>query len=226
MDYVLLHGAWYAGWTWQQVADALRQQDHDVHVVEQLPSGGADPAKLGDLPGDVAHVREAIDGLGRDVVLVGHSYGGMVITELAGHPRVRHSVFVAAFRPRRGQTLLDLRSPHPTEWLVPHDDGTLHVVDDTALARDVLAADFDETAFAEVHSRRGAQAAVTFTQPGTEPERTHPITYVLCERDKAIFPTDQEKMADGADHLVRLDATHLAPLTHPREIAEILGDVR
>lgn len=225
MDYVLVHGAWYAGWSWQQVADALRAQGHDVHVVAQLPSGGAAPAALGDLPADVAHVRDVIDGLGRDVVLAGHSYGGMVVAELAGHPRVRHSVFVAAFRPRRGQTLLEIRSPHPIEWLVPHEDGTLRVVDDAALARDVLAADFDETAFAEVHSRRSAQAVVSFTQPGSEPERTHPVTYLVCERDKAIFPVDQERMATGADHVVRLDAPHLAPLTHPREVSGLLAGV-
>ncbi|QRP47957.1 alpha/beta fold hydrolase [Amycolatopsis sp. FDAARGOS 1241] len=226
MDYVLVHGAWYAGWSWQQVADTLRAQGHGVHVVEQLPSGGADPTKLGDLPADVAHVREVIDGLVRDVVLVGHSYGGMVIAELAGHPHVRHSVFVAAFRPKRGQTVLEIRSPHPIEFLVPHDDGTIRVVDDSALARDVLAVDIDESAFVDVHHRRGAQALVSFTQSGTEPERTHPVTYVICERDKTIFPVDQEKMADGADHIVRLDAPHLAPLTHPRELADLLAGVR
>jgi pimeloyl-ACP methyl ester carboxylesterase len=112
MDYVLAHGAYYAGWTWQQVADVLRTQGHDAHIVEQLPSGGADPAKLADLPADVAQVRDIIDGLDRDVVLIGHSYGGMVVAELAGHPRVRHTVFVCAFRPRRGESLLDIRSPH------------------------------------------------------------------------------------------------------------------
>ncbi|HEY3463530.1 MAG TPA: alpha/beta hydrolase [Amycolatopsis sp.] len=225
MDYVLVHGAWFAGWSWDQVAGLLRARGHGVHVVEQLPSGGADPAKLGDLPADVAHVRALIDDLGRDVVLVGHSYGGMVVTELAGHPRVRHSVFVTAFRPKRGQTLLDVRSPHPVEFLVPDDDGTIRVIDDVALAREVLAAELDETAFAEAHGRRGVQALVSFTQPGTEPERTHPVTYVLCEEDKTIFPADQEKMADGADHVVRLRAPHLAPLTHPRELAELLAGV-
>jgi pimeloyl-ACP methyl ester carboxylesterase len=225
MDYVLVHGAWYAGWSWRQVAGALRGPGHDVHVVAQLPSGGTDPAALGDLPADVAHVRDVIDGLGRDVVLAGHSYGGMVVAELAGHPRVRHSVFLSAFRPRRGESLLDIRSPHPVEWIVPREDGTLHVTDDQTLARDVLALGFDEAAFADVHRRRCAQAAVTFTQPVTEPERTHPVTYVLCERDNAIFPADQERMATGADHIVRLDAPHLAPLTHPREVADLLAGV-
>ncbi|QYN21814.1 alpha/beta fold hydrolase [Amycolatopsis sp. DSM 110486] len=226
MDFVLVHGAWYAGWSWREVADALREQGHEVHVVEQLPSGGPDPAAFGDVSTDVAHVRDLVDGLGRDVVLVGHSYGGIVVGELSDHPRVRHSVFLSAFRPRRGENLLDIRSPHPEEWIVPREDGTLHVTDDHELARKVLAPDLDEAAFAGVHGQRRAHAAVTFTQPATEPERTHPVTYVVCERDEAIFPVDQEKMAAGADHVVRLDAPHLAPLTHPREVADLLAGTR
>ncbi|MFI5613758.1 alpha/beta fold hydrolase [Amycolatopsis sp. NPDC051903] len=226
MDHVLVHGAFYGGWSWQPVADALRAQGHDVHVVAQLPSGGADPAKLGDLAADVAHVRETVDGVGRDVVLTGHSYGGMVVAELADHPRVRHSVFLAAFRPKCGQTLLDIRSPHPVEWVEAREDGALRVTGDAAIAREVLAADLDEPAFAAVHRRGGAQAAVSYTRPSSGPGRTHPVTYVVCERDKAIFPADQEKMADGADHVVRLDAPHLVPLTHPREVAEVLAGVR
>ncbi|QRP48160.1 alpha/beta fold hydrolase [Amycolatopsis sp. FDAARGOS 1241] len=226
MDYVLVHGAFYGGWSWQPVADALRALGHDVHVVAQLPSGGADPARLGDLAADVAHVRALVDGVGREVVLTGHSYGGMVVAELADHPRVRHSVFLAAFRPKRGQTLLDIRSPHPVEWVESREDGTLHVTADESIAREVLAADLDEPVFAAVHGRGGAQAAVSYTRPSSGPEHTHPVIYVVCERDKAIFPADQEKMADGADHVVRLDAPHLVPLTHPREVAELLAGVR
>ncbi|MET7996840.1 alpha/beta hydrolase [Amycolatopsis sp. NPDC005232] len=224
MDFVLVHGAWYAGWSWREAAEALRARGHAAHVVDRLPSG--DPAVFGDVAADVAHVRGAIDDLGQDVVLVGHSYGGMVVGELSDHPRVSHSVFLSAFRPRGGETLLDIRSPHPEEWIVPREDGTLHVTDDHALARKVLADDFDEAEFAGVHARRQAHAAVTFTQPATGVERTHPVTYVVCERDEAIFPVDQEKMATGADHVVRLDAPHLAPLTHAREVANLLADVR
>ncbi|MEW2506983.1 alpha/beta hydrolase [Amycolatopsis sp. NPDC047767] len=226
MDFVLVHGAWYAGWSWREVADALREQGHQAHVVEQLPSGGLDPATFGDVAADVTHVRDLIDGLDRDVVLVGHSYGGIVVGELADHPRVRHTVFLAAFRPRRGENLLDIRSPHPEEWIVPREDGTLHVTGDHALARKVLAPDLDEAVFAGVHEQRHAHAALTFTEPATGPERTHPVTYVVCERDEAIFPVDQEKMAAGADHVVRLDAPHLAPLTHPREVADLLAGTR
>ncbi|MGW4487884.1 alpha/beta fold hydrolase [Amycolatopsis sp. NPDC004368] len=223
MDFVLVHGAWYAGWSWREAAEALRAHGHEVHVVDQLPSG---ESARSDLAADVAHVRDLIDGLGRDVVLVGHSYGGIVVGELADHPRVRRSVFLAAFRPGRGKTLLEVRSPHPEEWIVPREDGTLHVTDDHALARKVLGADLDETAFAGAHGRRRAHAAVTFTQPASAPDPTHPVTYVLCERDEAIFPVDQEKMAAGAEQVLRLDAPHLAPLTHPREVAELLAGLR
>ena len=69
------------------------------------------------------------------VVLVGHSYGGMVITELADHPKVRHSVYLAAFWPQRGQSLLDLLGDAPLpNWIVQRDDGALEITDDFELA--------------------------------------------------------------------------------------------
>jgi pimeloyl-ACP methyl ester carboxylesterase len=72
------------------------------------------------------HVRAVLNSLDEPVVLVGHSYGGMVITELADHPKVRHSVYLAAFWPQRGQSLLDLIGDGPSPpWIVARDDGAL-----------------------------------------------------------------------------------------------------
>jgi pimeloyl-ACP methyl ester carboxylesterase len=226
MKFVLVHGAWWNGWAWEKVASLLEDAGHRAVVVGQLPSGGQSADGLGDLAADVAHVREIVDGLGGDVVLAGHSYGGIVITELAGHPGVRHSVYVSGFWPQPGQTLLDIRSEHTVEWVFPRDDGTLRVSDDPTVVRAVLARDLDDGEFAELYGRRLLQNAATFVAPATAPPRAHPATYVVCELDQGILPGNQRKMAAGADHVVSLDAAHFAPISRPREIADVLMSVK
>lgn len=114
-SHLLVHGSWCGGWVWDDVAQRLQKGGHRVTVVDQLPSTGTDPAALGDLTADAHHVRVVLDTLDEPVVLVGHSYGGMVLTELADHPKVRHSVYLAAFWPQRGQSQLDLGQPLPPE---------------------------------------------------------------------------------------------------------------
>ena len=99
-DYLLVHGGFNGGWVWDDVAERLEKAGHEVRVVDQLPSAGTNPASLGDLTTDANHVRQVLDTIDEPVVLVGHSYGGMVITELADRPKVRHSVYL----PRFGRT--------------------------------------------------------------------------------------------------------------------------
>lgn len=107
--YLLVHGAWSGGWIWDDVVPRLEKAGHDVTVVEQLASAGTDPASLCDLTADAAHVRQVPDAVDGPVVLVGDSYGGTVITEMVDHRNVRHSVDLAAFWPRRGQSRFDLQ---------------------------------------------------------------------------------------------------------------------
>ena len=87
------------------------------------------------LADDVARLRQVLRRQTEPVVVVGHSYGGLVLTELADHPAVRHDVFVSGLWPRAGQTLLDIRSPHTVEWVTSPADGALAVVNDEATVR-------------------------------------------------------------------------------------------
>ena len=72
---------------WDDLTQQLEKAGHRVTVVDQLPSAGTDPASLGDRTADANHVGAVLNSLDEPVVLVGHSYGGMVITELADHPK-------------------------------------------------------------------------------------------------------------------------------------------
>src|SRR5262249_19245923 len=78
-NYVVVHGAFVGGSYWRDVAAILEKEGHRVEVVEQMPSAGTEPAALGDLRSDTDSVRQTIEAVGEPVVLVGHSYGGMVI---------------------------------------------------------------------------------------------------------------------------------------------------
>jgi pimeloyl-ACP methyl ester carboxylesterase len=221
VNFVIVHCAWWNGWAWHKVSRLLEEAGHRVLVIGQLPSGGAQAEGLGDLAADVALVRQAIDDLGGDVVLVGHSSGGLMVTELADHPGVRHAVYISGFWPRAGERLVDIRSEHKVEWTSAHD-GVVQMVDDAEIVRDVMAADVDDVLFAEVYDRRLLENAATFVTPATAPARAHPVTYIVCDSDRALFPAEQLKMAAAADRVEHVDASHLAPLSRPAELATIL----
>ncbi|MCW2702075.1 MAG: putative esterase [Blastococcus sp.] len=225
-NFVLVPGGFVGGWYWSEVADRLRKAGHRVEVIEQLPSAGTDPAALGDLAADADAVRQAVERVGEPVVLVGHSYGGMVITELADHPAVAHSVYLAAFWPQRGQSAMELLSsgPPPT-WMSPHEDGTLRTTDDLEQLRQALCGDVDqERAYANLR-RFLPQSIASATDSSTAPDRGHPTTYIICEQDQALPPVAQEQMAAAADHRHRLQSSHQPMTSMPDELAEALGGV-
>jgi pimeloyl-ACP methyl ester carboxylesterase len=227
-SYLLVHGAWCRGWVWDDVAKRLAKAGHRVGVVDQLPSSGTDPASLGDLTDDANHVRSLLEAQEEPVVLVAHSYGGMVITELADHPMIRHSVYVAGFWPQRGQSVEDLRGDAPMpNWSVPRDDGTFEITSDLELVRDSMCADLDRDRAQELHSRFVLQSAAAFGVPSTAPERTHPTTYMITtqDSDNCMPVRAQEAMATNADNVLRLPAAHFVQLSRPDELAEALGRI-
>ena len=227
-SYLLVHGAWCGGWVWDDVAKRLEKAGHRVSVVDQLPSSGTDPASLGDLTDDVNHVRSILEAQDDPVVLVGHSYGGMVITELVDHPMVRHCVYLAAFWPQRGQSVDSLRGDAPMpSWAVQRDDGTFEITRDLELARDSLCADLDRERARQLHSRFVLQSPAAFEVPSTAPDRKHPTTYIITsqESDKCIPVMAQEAMAANADNVLRLAAAHFVQLSRPDELAEALGRI-
>jgi pimeloyl-ACP methyl ester carboxylesterase len=227
-NFVLVHGGFVGGWLWSEVADRLRKAGHRVEVIEQLPSAGPDPATLGDLAADAEIVKRTVERVGEPVVLVGQSYGGTVITELADHPAVAHSVFVAAVWPQRGQSTMDAwaaAGPEAT-WVTAHDDGTLRATDDLELIRQKLCADVD-TQHAYVNLRRLLpQSIASLAAPSTAPDRGHPTTYIICEQDQTLAPAAQEQMAAAADHRHRLPSSHLPMVSMPDELADLLDRVQ
>ncbi|MCD2198067.1 alpha/beta hydrolase [Actinomycetospora endophytica] len=224
--YVLVPGGFIDGRYWDGVAQRLEKAGHHVDVVDQLPSAGFDPSALGDLTTDAAAVRRRVEDAGEPVVLVGHSYGGMVITELADHPDIAHSVYLAAAWPARGQSMFDLfGGGPPPAWIAAQPDGTLRATDDLQLLRDGLCADVErEQAEAELQ-RMLPQSLTSASTPSSAPARAHPTTYIVCEQDMTLRPAAQEQMAAAADRVERLPSSHQPMLSMPDELAAILARV-
>ena len=197
-NYVLAHGAFVGGGYWSDVARVL-QADAQV-------------------------VRQAVEAVGDRVILVGHSYGGMVITELADQPAVAHSVYLTAFWPQPGQSLMDLTAGGPPlTWASPQDDGTLTVSDDLELLRQALCADVDLDRAEPELRRMLPQSLSSATSPSTAPDRSHPTTYIVCEQDHVVPPGVQEQMAAAADHVQRLPSSHQPMSSMPDRLAAVLS---
>lgn len=221
--FVLVHGGFVDSTYWADTQAALEESGHEV-VLAELPSTGSDPAALGGLADDVAEVRRLLDAGDGPSVLVGHSYGGMVLTEVADHPGIAGSVYVSAFWPCRGQGLADML-PELLEWMQVHPSGTaLGVSEDPVATHRGLAADLDAERWRPWHDALGYSSLADFGHVASAPDRRHPVTYVICERDAALVPELQEALAARADRVARIDTSHSPMLADPRGLAHLLEE--
>ncbi len=215
---LLVHGAWHGAWAWRPLLDHL--DGLDVRTVD-LPSSGTDPAALGDLRADAEVVRAALAGMDAPVV-VGHSYGGVVVSEAAtSDTGAAHLVYLCAFQLDEGESLFGGLGGQPPPWFDVQDR--------------YIAARTPEEVFyngcpadltAEAVGRLGLQSRAAFEQPLTRAAwREVPSTYVVCEDDHAIPAVAQEQMAQRAGDVVRLPDGHSPFLSSPGEVARILREV-
>lgn len=227
---LLVHGAWHGAWCWERVLGPLRDAGMDPHTID-LPGHGDSPAPLGDLHGDADAVKRELDEIGEPTVLVGHSYGGMVITEAASHPLVRTLVYVCAFLPEPDASLMDEgpgrprtdgAEPRPMPILLSDDGSTMSV--DRPRAGAFFYNDCDEQTQAWAAARVDDQPMASFTQsPRVEGPVAKPSTYVVCTLDQTIAPSNQRRMGERADHVVELESGHSPFLSRPAELAETIA---
>jgi pimeloyl-ACP methyl ester carboxylesterase len=219
---VLVHGAWHGGWAWEPVAARLREAGRDVVAVD-LPSAGPDPASLGDLTDDARAVGEVLDRVGPGTVVVGHSYGGQVVSEAAaGRHDVDHLVYVAAFLLDIGASLFGRVDGHLPDWVELVDGGALR----PNRCNEIFYADVDPGTAAAAVGRLGLQSVASFTAELTGAAWRHiPTTYVVCEQDRAIPAAAQHEMSAAATNVHRLDSSHSPFLSMPDAVAGILLSV-
>jgi pimeloyl-ACP methyl ester carboxylesterase len=189
---VLVHGAWHGAWCWDEVAARLRADGRPVVAVDLPSASGA-----GDMYDDARIVRDAVAAIDGDTIVVGHSYGGVVITEAtAGLPGVRHLLYLTAFMLDEGESLADVVGRTPPDWQIADPEGrTLSVAGAQQVFYNTCTPEVADAAAA----RLGPQTIASFVQPlRSVAWRDVASTYVICDRDHAIPVPAQEAMAARA----------------------------
>jgi pimeloyl-ACP methyl ester carboxylesterase len=214
---VLVHGAFVDGSGWQPVYRLLRRDGYVVRVV-QNPTLSLD--------GDVAAARLVVDELNGPVVLVGHSYGGVVITEAGNDPNVAALVYIAAAAPDAGESVNSLLADPPPDApgppILPPRDGLLFLDRDKFHAS--FAADVPDDV-AEFMSDSQVPWGVdalggTITDPAW---RTKPSWYLITTEDRILPPPAQRMMAERAGAtVVEVAGSHAVLLSRPEAVAGLI----
>ena len=230
LPFLLVHGAWHGAWCWAGLQAELDRRGLASYAVD-LPGHGASTSPLGDLHGDAQLVADSIDALGQDVILVGHSYGGAVITEASVRTsRVRHLVYLTAFVPDAGESLMDLFGTMPpaetalAAAMIPQDDGT-SVIDPAGAVMSFYAECTPSVASAATR-RLSPHPFATLTQPTTGAGwRTIPSTYVCCTKDQALAPIHQTHMSTRCSEVRSIDTDHSPFASAIAATADVLESV-
>jgi pimeloyl-ACP methyl ester carboxylesterase len=214
---VLVHGGFVDGSGWEAVYQILRKAGHAVTVVQNPTLSLAD---------DAAVTRRALDRQADPVVLVGHSYGGAVITEAGTHPKVAALVYIAAFAPDRGEsvnTLIANPPPGaPVPPILPPQDGFLFLDREKFAASFAADVDPDLAAFmADAQVPWGVDAlAGAITEPAW---RTKPSWYLVTTEDRMIPPDAQRFMSHRANaQVVQTAASHSVYVWRPEPVAAVI----
>jgi pimeloyl-ACP methyl ester carboxylesterase len=211
---VLVHGAFADGSGWKPVADILQDHGYAVRLVQEPETS---------FEADSAATRRVLEKAG-PCVLVGHSYGGSIITEVGILPNVRSLVYVAGFQPDVGEAVDDLASKMPpaATSVGPVGDGFV-AVDIDAFAAD-FAADAPKPlvrfmAISQVPTSAGAFGAKTTVAAWKQ----KPSYAVIATQDRMINPDLERFMAKRAgSQVIELPGSHAIFLSHAREVAELI----
>ncbi|WP_293863261.1 alpha/beta hydrolase [uncultured Alsobacter sp.] len=215
---VIVHGAFADGSGWRKVSDLLTAKGLHVSIVQQ---------PLTSLDDDVAATRRILALQDGPTILVGHSYGGMVVTAAGDDPKVTGLVYVAAFQPDRGESLANLANSKPVTGAKPDaieatNDGFLSL----ALAEfpAAFAADLPKAEAAFMARSQVFAAKVAFTQEAGEPAwKSKPSWALVATQDRSINPDLEREMAKRAGSTVReVKASHAVYLSRPAAVAALI----
>lgn len=213
---VLVHGAWADGSSWNKVIPILQNAGHNVIAV-QLPEHS--------LADDVETVKRAIEHIGGPAILVGHSYGGSVITDAGyNNPNVTGLVYVAAFAPDEGQSLsnfVDL-AKLPKDLLMFDSGGFVYI--NPAMFPGAFAHDVDPAEAAVMAIvQKPINQSVLAEKSGPPAWKQLPTWYQISEGDHMIPPDAERLFAKQMNATtLSINSSHASPVSHPEEIAQLI----
>jgi len=214
---VLVHGAFADGSGWEPVANILKNDGYKVSVVQHPETSYAEDQK---------YTKAAIDAMGGPVVLVGHSYGGSVITEAGNHPKVAALVYIAAFALDEGESCASIEQalPQASKAFKPDSNNNWWI------EQEHFAADFA----ADIPPEKAWFMAISqvpistdaFTHKVTNPAwKNKPTWYMVATEDRSINPDQERMMAKRAKaKTVEVKSSHVAYMSHPKEAAKLIEE--
>ncbi|MGY5803037.1 alpha/beta fold hydrolase [Rhizobium sp. LEGMi12c] len=213
---VIVHGALADGSGWRKAADILEKDGFNVTVVQEPITSLAD---------DVAATNRVLDLQTGPSLLVGHSYGGMVITEAGNRPDVAGLVYVAAFQPDKGESLISLASSKPAGSMNIREtkDGQYLYLDPATFAAD-FAADLpkDEAAFLARSQVFASKAAFT-AKVGDPSWKAKKSWAVVATNDRSINPDLERDMAKRAgSDVTEIKGSHAVFASQPEKVAAVI----
>jgi pimeloyl-ACP methyl ester carboxylesterase len=218
---VLVHGFWADGSSWSKVIPILKNAGHPV-VAVQLP--------LHSVADDVATVKRAIEQIGGPIILVGHSYGGFVITNAAyNNSNVTALVYIAALAPDEGETGNDYVKTWPKEFIEaglgsvkPDSGGFLFIAQDKfheLFAQDVDGTEADIMAVVQ----KPPNQSMFVEKSGPPAWKQLPAWFQVSENDRVIYPDAERNFAKRMNATtLSLNSSHASLVSHPNEIAELI----
>ena len=222
---VLVHGAWADSSGWNESIEKLQRKGYTALAV-------ATP--LRSLHGDVAYLRSVLASISGPIVLVGHSYGGMVLTNAAtGNANVEALVYIAAFAPDKGERQIELilknegsQISPATLTVRPYPGGGLDSYITPSLFRQIFAHDVSEkTAAVMAATQRPFELAILEEVSGEPAWKKIPSWYLVTTEDRAIPPTTQRFMAERAGATIaEVRSSHVPMNSRPSAVTELILD--
>jgi pimeloyl-ACP methyl ester carboxylesterase len=214
---VIVHGAWADGSSWSKVIPLLQAKGFHVVAVQNPLTSLAD---------DVAATKRAIALQDGPVLLVGHSYGGVVISEAGNDPKVVGLVYVAALAPSKGESVASVTKPFPPAPLgseVRADVEGFLTVTPKGIAED-FAQDLPDKEKQVLTATQTPTAAAVFGATITNAAwKTKPSWYVIASNDRALSPElEKAEAAAMKATSITLPSSHVPMLSHPKEVADFI----
>ncbi len=232
-QFLLVHGAWVGGWSWEKVVPLLEKKGHEVKAPD-LPGHGMDKTPISDvtLQAYTEKICQVLDELDDHVILVGHSMGGIVISQVAEErpQKIEKLVYLAAYLLQNGQSTMQVFQADKGSLLGPNvimsDDQSYATVKEEGI-KNVIYTDASDEDIERIKKRLVPQAALPLATPINITEENYgsiPRVYIECANDLVISPAAQKEMYTKmpCEKVLSLETSHAPNYGAPEKLVERL----